>query len=200
MDVANENTDQSLEPTGISARPMRMTSDQDRRRQFELLVDQIHDPLSRYLRRRMPIHDAEEVLDDVLVTLWRRLDSVPAAAPLAWTYGVARRATANHRRGDHRRLSLVKRLEAQPQHHNTDDEAPGELTDAIEQLSATEQEIIKLWAWEDLEPREIAQVLGMSANAISIRLTRIKSKLSEELRKNRALAGHNGIETTGDRP
>ena len=179
---------------------IRMTLDPQRRHRFETLVDQIHDPVSRYLRRRLPIHDAEEVLNDVLVTLWRRLDSVPESAPLAWTYGVARRAAANHRRGDQRRLSLVKRLEAQPPPTMAIDDAHPELTDVLERLSATDQEIVKLWAWEGLEPREIAQVIGTSANAVSIRLTRIKSKLSHEFGQNPPLAGHNGIETTGDRP
>lgn len=178
-----------------------MQFDVERRRRFEALTEEIYDPVYRYLRRRMPIHDAEEVMNDVLVTVWRRLDNVPEPNPLPWTYGVARRATANHRRGDTRRLALVRRIEAQP---TTDiDPEPQDhplLEDAIHQLTASEREIVRLWAWEGLEPREIAAVLDTNANAVSIKLTRIKAKISKELRKNPLRAGHNGIETTGDRP
>ena len=90
-----------------------MQPDSIRRRRYEALVEQVHDPLIRYLMRRMPSHDAEDVMSDVLLILWRRLDVVPEPAPLPWCYGVARRAMANHRRGTRRRLALVGRLEAE---------------------------------------------------------------------------------------
>ena len=178
-----------------------MYPDQERRRRFEALTEQIYEPVYRYLRRRMPIHDAEEVVNDVLVTIWRRLDDVPEPNALPWAYGVARRATANHRRGDTRRLALVNRIEAEPMAViNPEPQDHPVLEAAINELTSSEQEIVRLWAWEGLEPREIAAVLDTNANAVSIKLTRIKAKISKEMRKNPSIAGHNRIETTGDRP
>jgi RNA polymerase sigma-70 factor (ECF subfamily) len=49
---------------------------------------------------------------------------------------------------------------------------------AIGKLSEAERELLRLWAWEELEPREIAQVLGITPNAVSIRLHRAKKKIA----------------------
>jgi RNA polymerase sigma-70 factor (ECF subfamily) len=48
-------------------------------------------------------------------------------------------------------------------------------------LSAADAELMRLWAWEELGPAEIAQVVGMSANAVSIRLHRARRKLKSLL-------------------
>ena len=40
-------------------------------------------------------------------------------------------------------------------------------------------EIVLLWAWEGLPPRDIAVAMGLSANAVSIRLHRVKQRLAD---------------------
>ncbi len=91
-----------------------MISDRDRRQRFEAIAEDVFEPLQRYLRRRANRADAEDVLSDVMLTVWRRLDDVPTDAVLPWCYGIARRSLANHRRGQTRHLRLVQRLESQP--------------------------------------------------------------------------------------
>ena len=54
----------------------------------------------------------------------------------------------------------------------------------------TDAELLRLWAWEQLTPAEIAEVLEITANAASMRLHRAKEKLREQLRKSAAGAGH----------
>lgn len=62
---------------------------------------------------------------------------------------------------------------------------------ALESLGESEREILRLWAWEQLEPKELALVLGISANAATLRLSRAKKKLAELIhRQDRRLAGH----------
>ena len=52
-------------------------------------------------------------------------------------------------------------------------------------------EDVRLWAWEQLQPREIALVLDTTANAVSLRLSRAKKKLAMSIeRQNRERAGH----------
>ncbi|MGH8947086.1 MAG: RNA polymerase sigma factor, partial [Acidimicrobiia bacterium] len=97
-----------------------MTTLQIQRDRFERIADEVFEPLQRYLRRRAPAHDAEDILSEVLLTVWRRIDDAPTDNPLPWCYGVARRALANHRRGDRRRLRLVSRLGAEPVLHQPD--------------------------------------------------------------------------------
>jgi RNA polymerase sigma-70 factor (ECF subfamily) len=155
-------------------------SDADRRRRFEEVVGAVYEPVQRYLRRRSDPATADDVLADVLLVLWRRLDDVPADLPLAYAYGVARGCLANSRRSAVRQERVVARL---AQQHRPDDGEPdgAGLAEALASLPDADQELLRLWAWEQLAPRELAVVLGISANAVSIRLHRAKQKLREVL-------------------
>lgn len=177
----------------------------ERRRRFEAIADEVYEPLQRYLRRRASFHDADDIFEESLMTIWRRLDDVPADAVLPWSYGVAKRALANHRRGLRRQSQLVDRLKRRTVEHVPPPHLPAEdspeLAAALERLSAADQEMLRLWAWEELEPREIAVVLGSTANAVSLRLSRAKKKLADEIeRQNRADAGHRAVEHTKEGP
>ncbi|MEZ5244973.1 MAG: sigma-70 family RNA polymerase sigma factor [Acidimicrobiales bacterium] len=169
-------------------------SDPARRRAFEEAVAEVYEPVQRYLRRRCPADDADEVLNDTLLTIWRRLDDLPVERRLPWTYGVARRCLANHRRGTIRRLRLADKTARTAATECPDpwtNDADAALHDAMARLGDDDREIVRLWAWERLEAREIAEVLGTSANAVSVRLSRIRRRLDEEVsRQNHAPAGH----------
>ena len=165
---------------------MSTATDADRRARFEAVAAQVFDPLQRYLRRRATSEDAADVFSTTLLTIWRRLDDVPTDEPLPWCYGVARRTLANHRRGVERHLRLVERVGGTA---NTvafdaaaaiDDQQP-ELVAALATLSDADAEIVRLWAWEGLEPREIATVLDTTPNAVSVALSRSKRRLRAEL-------------------
>ena len=173
------------------------------RRRFETIVGEVYEPLQRYLRRRATIDDADDVLGDVLLTVWRRLDSVPDDAILPWCYGVARRSLANTRRSAQRRLRLVERLQAQPPAAPARDPAVIDdnpaLTTALAVLPEDDREVLRLWAWEQLEAREIAAVFGISSNAAAIRLSRAKKRLAAALRRQDPIdAGHVGSVDTGE--
>ena len=175
--------------------------DVDRRGQFEAVVDVVYEPLQRYFGRRARAEDVSDLLNEALLVIWRRLDSVPIDDPLPWSYGVAKRCLANHRRGEHRRLRLVGRLFAQPDSSARCalDDPPSEsghvgLTAALAELDKPDRELIRLWAWEQLEPREIAVVLDTTSNAVSVRLSRAKKKIAMSMeRQNGAPAGQEGF-------
>jgi RNA polymerase sigma-70 factor (ECF subfamily) len=74
-----------------------------------------------------------------------------------------------------------------------------ELHTALSELGDADRELLHLWAWEQLEPGEIATVLGLTTNAVSIRLHRAKKKLGENLesaRKNEEVSGHSHRESS----
>ena len=167
----------------------------DARARFEVLAAEVVEPVRRFLARRTDRDTADDVLAETLLVCWRRLDQVPEPA-LPWVYGVARNCLANAERGDRRQRRLAARISVvdPPQEVAPQPEQPDErVTAALAQLRPEEAELLRLWAWEQLGPSEIAEVLGISANAASIRLHRARGKFVEELRKIDDDAGHEGL-------
>ncbi|MFC3742963.1 RNA polymerase sigma factor [Paractinoplanes deccanensis] len=172
-----------------------------RRARFEALAPAVIEAVRRYLARRTDAATAEDVLSETLLVCWRRLGDMPEDH-LPWAYGVARHCLANAERSRRRQARLFARIAAiDPPRRVTDGPEPpdGDLAAAMARLRHADAELLRLWAWEDLTPPRIAVVLGISANAASIRLHRAKEKLREELRKAGTPAGHEG-ETEGSRP
>lgn len=158
---------------------------------FADLVARVGEPARRYVSRRVSADQVDDVLADVFLVLWRRLDDVPVDEPLPWTYGVARNCLNNSRRATRRRLELldkVTRLD-RPRTY-APSETYDEVHDALARLSDLDRELVQLWAWEGLQPGEIAAALDMTANAVSIRLTRARQKLRDLLRKDQDASGH----------
>jgi RNA polymerase sigma-70 factor (ECF subfamily) len=174
-----------------------------RRHRFQLLVSEVYEPIQRYIRRRVDPDAVDDIVSETMLTLWRRLDDVPPN-PLPWTYGVARRQVANHHRAARRYVRLVRRAEGQPRPLPVSDHPlDPELHTALSALKEPERELLHLWAWEQLQPAEIAAVLGLTPNAASIRLHRAKRKLGENLeiaRKDEALSGHSHREGSKEEP
>lgn len=177
----------------------------ERRTRFEAIAEEVFEPLQRYLRRRTGRDAAEDALSEVMLTVWRRLDDAPTDRVLPWCYGIARNTLANQRRGQKRRLRLVERLEAEPRRDTQPDPADvgtePELAEAWAMLSEVDREVLRLWAWEQLEPREMGSVLGITVNAATLRLGRARSRLADALdRQDRASSGHEPVEGTQEKP
>ncbi len=172
---------------------MTTAVDLARRARFRALVAECGEPVRRYLRRRTDESTADDVLSDVLLVCWRRLDEIPVDA-LPWVYVVAGNCLANARRAARRRERLVQRIRVvdppQPVPSAAESartggaaEADAELHAALRRLRPADAEVLRLWAWEELAPAQIASVLGISANAVSIRLHRAKKALRAELER-----------------
>ena len=168
----------------------------ERRARFEAIAPELVEPLRRFLVRRTDPATADDVLAETLLVCWRRLDDVPVDAALPWAYGVARNCLANAQRSGRRQERLAARVAVvDPPAESVP--GPGEggalderLDAALAELTETEAELIRLWAWEQLTPAEIAAVLDITPNAVSIRLHRAREKLKELLRKNGDASGH----------
>ena len=167
---------------------------------FEEVAAAVADPVHRYALRRTDPETAKEVLSDTLLVLWRRLDEVPTDAELPWCSAVARRCLANADRSARRQRGLFARIvrldpprPAEPQEPELPD---AELHEALAQLPELDRELVRLWAWEDLAPREIAAVTGLTANAVSIRLHRARGRLADLLG---AEPARKDIPTTGQK-
>ncbi len=161
-------------------------TDPDPRDAFEALYRDTRTDLLRYLVRR--VTDAEEAADllaETYATAWRRLESIPADdAARLWLFGVARNLLLRSSRRRRVADALVDRLagELRAAHPPAQiDERSQRLLSALADLSELDREIVTLTAWEGLAPREIAQVLGTSANAVRIRLYKARKQLQPRL-------------------
>ncbi|MBT0769056.1 sigma-70 family RNA polymerase sigma factor [Kineosporia sp. J2-2] len=152
------------------------------RTRFEGLVAELIEPLRRFLARRTDPATAEDVLAETLLVCWRRLSEIPAE-PLPWAYGVARNCLANAERSRRRQDRLVARLVTLDPPGPPAGDASVDLTTALARLRPQDAELLRLWAWEELAAAEIGQVLGISANAATIRLHRARERLRAELER-----------------
>jgi RNA polymerase sigma factor (sigma-70 family) len=169
------------------ARPPPAASDSHSQR-FRAVYDANYRRVLGYvLRRTATREDAEDVVAETFLTAWRRLEQLPpGCGARPWLYGVARKALANHRRGELRRDRLSGRLHGDsrmpsPHPANADREVAW-VGAAFARLGDDDRELLALAAWEGLDPGQIAAVLGCSRNAARIRLHRARRRLAHELR------------------
>jgi RNA polymerase sigma-70 factor (ECF subfamily) len=81
----------------------------ERRIKFELLYGEHAPAVKAYILRRAQASVADDLVAEVFMVCWRRLDELPAE-PLPWLLGVARRVLSTQRRGERRRVALHRRL------------------------------------------------------------------------------------------
>ncbi|MEI8407326.1 MULTISPECIES: RNA polymerase sigma factor [unclassified Kribbella] len=157
-----------------------------RRERFEEVFGAHREAVLGYLRRRTDSgHDAADLLADTFLVAWRRLDDVPPGNQTRpWLYGVARRVLANHRRGEGRRHALATKLRQELSDLETTDAALPDDTPAARAFRALpeqDRELLSLVAWEELDTAQIATVLGISNNAVRIRLHRARKRFAKLL-------------------
>jgi RNA polymerase sigma-70 factor (ECF subfamily) len=141
------------------------------------------DRLLAYARRRTPqLSDAEDLVAETFGVAWRRLEQLPSGRgqQLPWLYGVARRLLANQRRGVARRARLVDRLRSTSTPAARD--PVSDVLVAVAALPERDQELLRLIAWEGLNHAEAGLVLGISANAVTIRLHRARERLRRSVK------------------
>lgn len=152
--------------------------------------------LRRYAHRcGVSGNDIDDVVADVFLVAWRRLESIPSPpGDRLWLIGVTRNVVAKQQGRLWRRLRLMERLKDNvgPQ---GPEPAPGHavLREAIQRLPRAERDVVRLVEWEGLSHDEAAMVMGCSPNASRLRLHRAKARLR------RMLEGDGGTAPNGDR-
>ena len=156
-------------------RGVRNTADLER--EFSSLYLEHYSAIYRYfLRRGHDDHIARDLTAEVFATAWRRWSECNVTLP--WLFGVARNTSMGHRRATMRYRQLVSRLAQQPVHPPGDDATDAiTVRQALLRLRLHDQEILMLSAWEGLLPKELAQVLGCSTTAATVRLHRARRRL-----------------------
>lgn len=149
--------------------------------EFEELFRDSHDAVFRYVARRILPDEAQEVVSETFIVAWRR-NSEFRGDPLPWLLGVARRVTANHLRGQARRGALSRRLSEQPREAvEVGPEQDSRLMLALQTLPERDREALMLIAWDGLEHRVAASVMGCSTTAFTVRMHRARRKLERAM-------------------
>lgn len=162
-----------------------MPSQVSDRERFDALWGMHRDAVARFVGRRLPGHeDGADLVAEVFLTAWRRLDELPAdpGAARPWLYGVARKTLANRFRGTRREQALRARLRSERAPEPVrGDNSPGAaaLVAAFNELSPSDREAIALVTWEELTPTEAAAVLGITPARFRVRLHRARRRLRE---------------------
>lgn len=162
---------------------------QHREQRFRALYDAVYVDLLRFARRRVHPTNAEDVVGDVMLVAWRRLDDVPAdlSAARAWLFGVAYKTLQNTRRREGRQEAVAVRLaEVRPAPADVG-QASDVIADRVDiaaawpRLSAVHQEAIALAVLDGLTAPEAALVLGISPTAFRLRLSRARRTLQRRI-------------------
>jgi RNA polymerase sigma-70 factor (ECF subfamily) len=147
------------------------------------------DLLAFLTRRASDAEGATEILAEVYIIAWRRLDKVPPGdGARLWLFGVARNLLIKSNKRHHSHQALVHDLTIELtrlpvyQSETTDDGLNDMMRASLQNLPAKQREVLLLTAWEELKPREIAKVTGSTANVVRVRLHHARQRVARELR------------------
>ena len=159
----------------------------DQARGFECCFRDNYTAVLAFALRRLPDRaSAEDAASETFAVVWRRRDLIPDE-PLPWLYGIALRVVANQRRSGRRRSQLGDRLEHEAGSRAAEPEPADALhrrdafSRAFRRLSKDQREVLRLVAWDGLDTREAASVLGCSSAAFRVRLYRARRRLAKHL-------------------
>lgn len=165
-----------------------ISAQRGREQRFREIYDAAYVDLLRFARRRVASTDAEDLVGDVMLVAWRRLDEVPPelSAARAWLFGVAHKTLQNTRRRHDRHEAVAVRLADFPApdlagNHSELVAHRVDITKAWPLLSAAHQEVIALSVLDGLTAPEAATVLGISSAAFRLRLSRARRILRGHL-------------------
>jgi RNA polymerase sigma-70 factor (ECF subfamily) len=195
MDTAGniEAMDERADPEVIAASLVRPV-------EFAAIFDRHYATVHRYAARRLGAQLADDVAAQTFEEALRsrhRFDVAQASAR-PWLLGIATNLIRHHFRTEHRRLTAVARLAADPDTADHAAAIPGRvdaelaaplLRAVVAALPAGERDVLLLFAWADLSYDEIAAALHIPPGTVRSRLNRARTRLREQLRRSGQYVG-----------
>jgi RNA polymerase sigma-70 factor (ECF subfamily) len=159
-----------------------MGSPQDDR--FRRLVHEHSPAIGNYIRRRLyplTLADLDDLVEETLLVVWRRIDSVPDDAELPWMIGVARNVLRNARRSQYRRTNFEATLSSAPDDPSAEDLVIADVSvrEALISLNDDDREVLMLNAWDGLDTHALGVALSITTNAAAVRLSRAQARFRD---------------------
>ena len=155
---------------------------------FSELYRRTHVDVLAFLLRRCPTpEDAADCLAETYLVAWQKRDQMPTGTETRpWLFGVARnvmrRGSERHQRTAATASALAAEIERTAAACPAPDlTQPDPVNAAIRDLPPLEQEIITMLIWDELTPREVAAILGLTPNLVRVRAHRARAKLRAAL-------------------
>lgn len=129
--------------------------------------------------------DAEELMQDVFLLLWKKRRKIQFAgtSALPWLLVCTRHLSANRRRHNHRRTTqalpadLPTGADSEPEAKAVRAQLMARIDASVARLEPIDQEILRLCAVEGLTYQEAADALGISHGSVRNRLGRARAVL-----------------------
>lgn len=172
------------------------------RRAFRRLYTRLYDDVRRYVSRRVPLDEVDDVVSQTFEQMLRRLDQFDAERGTArmWVFGIARHAVVDVHRASRRRPSSdvdqaeratsVWAASDDPLGRLIADERHAEVVAAIRRLDEDARRLLVLRYGDGLAHREIAALVDSSEQTVRKRLSRIRQSLRDALAEPKGAAEH----------
>lgn len=145
---------------------------------FNALYDTHHAAVRAYAWRRDAAL-ADDIVAETFLVAWRRLEDISFDEALPWLLAVARHTHLNIRRGERRRCRREASVAGPTDATVAGSDASGSgdrVLRLLSHLSDSDQEVLRLVAWEGLDRPAIARVLGCSRATVALRLHRARRR------------------------
>jgi RNA polymerase sigma-70 factor (ECF subfamily) len=159
--------------------------------EFQSIHDAYRPKVLRYLTRLAGAHEAEDLTQIVMLRISAGLPDFRGESSLAtWIYRIATHAAIDRLRSPQ---GGARELQGEAQEHLPADAAPsaesaamrGEMNACIrgfvDRLPESYRSVVALSEIEGFENQEIATILGISLDAVKMRLHRAREKLRQDL-------------------
>jgi RNA polymerase sigma-70 factor (ECF subfamily) len=154
------------------------------REAFCVLFKDVGPMITRFLRRRLSDSaELEDICQETLIAVYKSRHTYQPARPFEpWLFAIARKVAGEHLRRDRERRGFQVQLPELPEFAV---EGPGafdiELREALEQLSPSQLEALRLTKLSGLSVAEAARRTGATAGSIKVRVHRAYESLRKSL-------------------